>query len=132
MKKIISLFIFKGLDINIAYYIMWELVFLIFPVMHIIQVILLHCPIFKKRNARERISVQSHKYILAHRGGSLDEAENTFEAFQKCKDLQIDGIEFDLRQSSDGIIVISHDDSLLRIASVHSKISETKYASSNN
>jgi len=38
---------------------------------------------------------------MAHRGGSLEEAENTIEAFSRCKSLNIKNIELDLRETKD-------------------------------
>ena len=47
--------------------------------------------------------------IFAHRGLHVHERENTLEAFQAAKDLGVDGIEFDVRRTLDGRLVIHHD-----------------------
>lgn len=47
--------------------------------------------------------------IIAHRGWSGRYPENTLIAFEKALELPVDGIEFDLRRSADGEIVISHE-----------------------
>ena len=47
--------------------------------------------------------------IIAHRGWSGRYPENTLLAFEKAMELPIDGIEFDLRRTADGEIVISHE-----------------------
>jgi glycerophosphoryl diester phosphodiesterase len=52
--------------------------------------------------------------IIAHRGASADAPENTLAAFRLAIDEGADGLECDLRMSADGVIVISHDDSLRR------------------
>lgn len=47
--------------------------------------------------------------VIAHRGWSRRYPENTLIAFEKAMELPIDGIEFDLRRTADGEIVLSHE-----------------------
>lgn len=47
--------------------------------------------------------------IIAHRGWSGKYPENTLIAFEKAMTLPVDGLEFDLRATSDGEIVLSHE-----------------------
>jgi len=47
--------------------------------------------------------------IYAHRGASIDAPDNTLEAFTKAVDAGADGIELDVRRSSDGVLVLAHD-----------------------
>jgi glycerophosphoryl diester phosphodiesterase len=47
--------------------------------------------------------------IVAHRGASQEAPENTLAAFVKAVEIGADVIEFDVRRSSDGRLVISHD-----------------------
>ncbi|MBR6401975.1 MAG: glycerophosphodiester phosphodiesterase [Eubacterium sp.] len=48
--------------------------------------------------------------IIAHRGASgLVEHENTLESFEKAIEIGADMVEFDVRQTKDGILVVSHD-----------------------
>ncbi|MCC7357465.1 glycerophosphodiester phosphodiesterase [Candidatus Uhrbacteria bacterium] len=55
--------------------------------------------------------------VLGHRGFPHRQAtENTLEAFQRSLALGADGIEFDVRVSRDGEMVLVHDVSLSRIA----------------
>lgn len=52
---------------------------------------------------------------LGHRGHRLagwDESENTLAAFDRALAAGCDGLEFDLRPSGDGRIVVHHDDEL--------------------
>jgi len=59
-------------------------------------------------------AASSPKQLIAHRGASADAPENTLTAFRLAIAQGADGLECDLRMSADGVIVISHDDSLKR------------------
>lgn len=63
--------------------------------------------------------------IIAHRGASTYAPENTMAAFQKAFDLSADGIEFDVKCSKDGEMVIIHDQTLDRTTNGHGKVIET-------
>lgn len=56
--------------------------------------------------------------IFAHRGASGYSFENTFEAFEKAKELGADGIEIDVQQSSDFQYFVVHDNLLTRLAGI--------------
>ncbi len=62
--------------------------------------------------------------IMGHRGASNTCPENTLKAFQKAMDLQADFIEFDVMQTKDGELVISHDEDVFRTTGVRGLISE--------
>lgn len=47
--------------------------------------------------------------VSAHRGYSSRYPENTLLAFEKAVELGVDIVEFDVRESSDGELVIIHD-----------------------
>ncbi len=47
--------------------------------------------------------------IIAHRGASKAERENTLEAFEAAVAMGADGIEFDVRRTIDGAFVVHHD-----------------------
>ncbi|MFC0781116.1 glycerophosphodiester phosphodiesterase [Flavobacterium sp. HJSW_4] len=51
---------------------------------------------------------------IAHRGAKAYEPENTLQAFQKALDLHSDGIELDVHLSSDGHIIVIHDETIDR------------------
>lgn len=53
--------------------------------------------------------------ILGHRGCSGEAPENTMAAFQLALDQGADGIELDIFLSKDGHLVVTHDESLLRL-----------------
>jgi len=54
-------------------------------------------------------------WIIAHRGAMAEAPENTAAAFERALDYPIDGIEFDVQLSRDGIPVIFHDSTLKKI-----------------
>jgi glycerophosphoryl diester phosphodiesterase len=47
--------------------------------------------------------------IVAHRGASSEAPENTLAAFARAIEVGADMIEFDVRRTSDGSLLISHD-----------------------
>lgn len=69
-----------------------------------------------------------HPPVIAHRGASAYAPENTMLAFTKAAQLGIKWIEFDVMQTSDGALVIFHDETLDRIAQVPGKIVQSAYA----
>jgi len=61
--------------------------------------------------------MQMNKILkIGHRGASGYEPENTLIAFQKAIDLKADGIELDVHLSSDGELVVIHDETIDRTA----------------
>ena len=52
--------------------------------------------------------------VVAHRGASADEPENTLPAFEAAARAGADVIEFDLRLTADGVPVVLHDEDLSR------------------
>lgn len=61
--------------------------------------------------------------ILGHRGASAVAPENTLAAFSQAIHDGADGIEFDVRLSSDGVAVVIHDDTLKRTGSISGAVS---------
>jgi glycerophosphoryl diester phosphodiesterase len=78
--------------------------------------------------AMRRIQRASAPLIIAHRGASADAPENTLAAFRLAIEERADGLECDLRMSADGVIVISHDDSLMRTHSQPVRIADATTA----
>lgn len=62
--------------------------------------------------------------VIAHRGFSGAFPENTLVAFEKAIDIGSDMIEFDIRFSKDGKIVVIHDPSLERTTTGEGKVSD--------
>ena len=52
--------------------------------------------------------------VLAHRGWSGRYPENTMAAFEKAAALPVDGLELDVRGTSDGVPVLMHDETVDR------------------
>ena len=65
--------------------------------------------------------------FLSHRGESDDAPENTLAAFRLAMERDSDGIELDIRMTSDGKIVCVHDASLLRVAGVDIDVAAHTY-----
>ena len=53
---------------------------------------------------------------IAHRGGSLEQLENSLSAFRHAWDLGYRYMETDMQASSDGVVYIFHDDRLERVS----------------
>lgn len=65
--------------------------------------------------------------VIAHRGASSEELENSRKAFMRA---QLDGanmIELDVRLTKDGRVVIIHDSNLNRLAGVDKDVDELNY-----
>lgn len=56
----------------------------------------------------------SRPLVYAHRGGAALRPENTIASFDYGLSLGADGLEFDVRLSRDGVVVIHHDETLDR------------------
>ena len=61
---------------------------------------------------------------IAHRGFSGSAPENTLAAFKKAMEIKSDVIEFDVRFSKDGHLVVFHDDTLERTTRVQGKVAD--------
>uniref|UniRef100_A0A7J3QFV5 Glycerophosphodiester phosphodiesterase n=1 Tax=Ignisphaera aggregans TaxID=334771 RepID=A0A7J3QFV5_9CREN len=60
--------------------------------------------------------------LIAHRGASAYEPENTLAAFRKAIEMGADAIEFDVRFTRDGIPIIIHDEDLKRVAGIEERV----------
>lgn len=65
--------------------------------------------------------------ITAHRGSSATAPENTLSSIKRAIDDRAGIVEIDVRLTKDGVVVLSHDDSLLRTAGVDVNVSESFY-----
>lgn len=62
--------------------------------------------------------------IIGHRGAKGYEPENTLISFQKAINMKVDGIELDVHLSSDGEIMVFHDETLDRMTNGSGNISQ--------
>ena len=69
-----------------------------------------------------------HPIIVGHRGARGLAPENTLAAFRAAADLGIDGVEFDVQRTTDGELVVFHDDELDRTTNGHGPIYEKMLA----
>lgn len=60
--------------------------------------------------------------VFAHRGGAALAPENTLAAFENAVALDADGVELDVRPSSDGRVVVHHDSTLDRTTTLHGPV----------
>jgi hypothetical protein len=65
--------------------------------------------------------------VIVHRGASSFSPENTLEAYDAAMDYGADGCEIDLRRTSDGVLVLFHDDMLDRLTNGFGTIPEITY-----
>jgi glycerophosphoryl diester phosphodiesterase len=63
--------------------------------------------------------------VIAHRGYSSRYPENSLESFDAAVAAGADYVETDVRMTSDGVLVCSHDPDLKRIAGRETKIADT-------
>lgn len=66
----------------------------------------------------------SRPLIIGHRGASAVAPENTIAAFEAAVQARADGIEFDVRLSSDSVPVVIHDETLYRTAGVRRRVGD--------
>lgn len=62
-------------------------------------------------------------FIWAHRGASAAAPENTMSAFRAAEAAGVDGIEFDVRLSRDGVLVVIHDETVNRTTDGRGRVS---------
>jgi glycerophosphoryl diester phosphodiesterase len=65
--------------------------------------------------------------LYAHRGNMSQFPENTLEAFHSAIHLGCPWLELDIQRTRDGRLVITHDESTLRVTGKHSIVSQTDY-----
>lgn len=65
---------------------------------------------------------------IAHRGEPVGHRENTLPALRAALDLRADLVEIDVKVTSDGVVVLLHDDTLDRLWGDPARIDETRRA----
>ena len=61
---------------------------------------------------------------IGHRGAKGYEAENTLSSFEKALELKVDGIELDVHLSSDGQLIVIHDETIDRTSNGKGLVNE--------
>lgn len=69
-----------------------------------------------------------HPLVIAHQGGDGVWPGNTLFAFQHAVEMGVDIIETDIRQTRDGVLVISHDESVDGKSNGIGRVSDLTYA----
>lgn len=64
--------------------------------------------------SERRFSQEAERLVVAHRGDSAHEAENTIPAFGSAIAAGADVVEFDVRMTADGVAVVMHDPDVSR------------------
>ncbi|MBK4993334.1 glycerophosphodiester phosphodiesterase [Pseudomonas sp. S37] len=67
-----------------------------------------------------------HPAVIAHRGASYDAPESTTPAYLLAREQGADYLELDLQRTRDGVLVVVHDDVLLRTSDVAERFPERK------
>ena len=67
-------------------------------------------------------------YVIAHRGASWDEPENTLPAFERAIAVGADFVEFDVQAASDGALVVFHDSELDRLTPLSGPLGHRRLA----
>ena len=62
--------------------------------------------------------------IIAHRGASAYEPENTIPSFELAEELDSDYIELDIHLTKDGELIVIHDDDVKRTTEAKGKIKD--------
>jgi glycerophosphoryl diester phosphodiesterase len=62
--------------------------------------------------------------FIAHRGASAEAPENTLAAFRRAIALGVDGIELDVQVSRDGVPMVFHDATLVRLTGARGRIAQ--------
>jgi len=70
--------------------------------------------VFDERMVYSKVSLEKMTLNIAHRGFSGLYPENTMLSFKKAVELGVDAIELDVQLSKDGVLMIFHDEDLLR------------------
>lgn len=65
--------------------------------------------------------------VAAHRGDTSQAPENSIRAIQSAIDKQMDVVEIDVQMTGDGVVVLNHDYTLLRVAGAQSSVHDLTF-----
>jgi len=66
-------------------------------------------------------------HVIAHRGDSIHAPENTLSALRKAIELKAEIAEIDVQETQDGVIMVLHDNDLMRVARVNKGLWQMTY-----
>ena len=66
--------------------------------------------------------------VIAHRGDKVHAPENTLAAFEKAASNGADAVEFDVKLSADGSVIIIHDQTIDRTTNGNGKVKDLTLA----
>jgi glycerophosphoryl diester phosphodiesterase len=66
--------------------------------------------------------------VCAHRGGAFERPENTLAAFRHAGEVGVHQVEFDVRRTADGELVVIHDATVDRTTDGHGRVRDWKLA----
>ncbi len=76
--------------------------------------------------SERRFSQEGERLVVAHRGASAAEAENTLPAFEMAIAAGADVVEFDVRMTADGVAVVMHDPDVSRTTDGHGLVRDLR------
>lgn len=112
---------------------------LIFIAISLIVIISAALVMFERRGRTEKIPaietvrilgldfINEDVTLIAHRGLSAQAPENTLQAIEKAGQAGFKRVELDIRQTADGIWVLSHNDKLEKMTNGKGKITQLTY-----
>jgi len=76
----------------------------------------------------DRVPLEDHTQVMAHRGASSVAPENTLAAIQAAIDAGANWVEIDVQETADGEIVVIHDSDLKKISGQPVKVADSTLA----
>lgn len=76
--------------------------------------------------SERRFSQEADRLVVAHRGASAIEAENTLAAFDAAVAAGADVVEFDVRMTADDVAVVMHDPDVSRTTDGHGLVRDLR------
>lgn len=65
--------------------------------------------------------------IIGHRGAKGSAPENTLTSFRKAKELGATWVEFDVKETEDGVLIVMHDETLERTTDLRGEVMQTTW-----
>lgn len=72
--------------------------------------------------------MKKRPHVWAHRGASSEAPENSLAAFARAIEIGADGIELDVQRTADGILVVTHDETIDRLTGQPGSIAQMTFS----